>query len=105
MTLKKKRNRKAQGLSIQVVIIIVLAILALVVVALIFSGQVFKGKKELEFVSAPIEYQTACLKQDTLPYAECVARCREWVIEHPDEPLKNARVDGVSCYLEKKGGD
>ena len=99
---KKRCNNRGQGLPMQVVVIIILAVLALVVIALIFSGNVLKGKKEIEYVSAPIEYQTACLHQDKLPYTECVAKCKQWVAQHPREHLKNAVVDGVSCYLEKK---
>ncbi|MBW3010639.1 hypothetical protein KY335_04750 [Candidatus Woesearchaeota archaeon] len=102
MMLKKRCNQRGQGLPLQVVVLIILAVLALVVIALIFSGSVFKGKKEIEYVSAPIEYQTACLHQDKLPYTECVEKCKKWVADHPGEHLKNAVVDGVSCYLDKK---
>ncbi|MCK4669927.1 MAG: hypothetical protein KAT43_01895 [Nanoarchaeota archaeon] len=102
MTYKKRCNRKAQNLSMQVVVIIIIAVLVLIVVALMFSGQVFKGKKEIDYISAPIEYQTACLKQNVLPYAECVAKCKAWIAEHPGEHLKNAVVDGADCYVKKK---
>jgi hypothetical protein len=102
MRSKKRCNQRGQGLPLQVVVLIILAVLVLVVLAIIFSGNVLKGKKEIEYVSAPIEYQTACLHQDKLPYTECVAKCKKWVADHPGENIKDAVVDGVSCYLDKK---
>jgi hypothetical protein len=75
-----KRGRKAQGLSVQNIVIIVLVLLVLIVMSWLLFSRYSKARQEIGVVTNPIEYQAACLaahRDDMQAYQACVEQCRE----------------------------
>jgi len=75
-----KRGRKAQGLSIQQLVLMALVVLVLVIMGIFFISRYTRARTELKAVTNPLEYKAACLakyKTDNDGYNECVKRCED----------------------------
>ncbi|MBW3012530.1 hypothetical protein KY311_05055 [Candidatus Woesearchaeota archaeon] len=90
-------KKKAQGISVETMVIVALAVLVLVVVAIFFVQRIGKGESQIDVVTNPITYKAACLSKyqsDTKGYQDCVDKC--------EKAAKEGTTSPAECKLPEK---
>jgi hypothetical protein len=74
------KKRKAQGLSVQSIVIFALAALVMVVLAVFFITRYSRSRQAVDYVQNEWEYKAACLarhQDDKDLYDKCVEQCKK----------------------------